>query len=171
MFKLTPLTAAILVIVSAQALADDSLSTQTQYGTANIADVKQTAAPLSTATQQQTGQGNDAAAVQDTATGTISQTQIGDYNAGYAEQLFEDNSTITQNQAGSSNISHASQSIGVGGGEALQRQEGTGNFSFIYQDSQEGTTAKTYQYGDGNVGDFDRRQTFRRGALCRGEEQ
>ncbi len=46
MFKLTPLTAAILVIVSAQALADDSVSNQNQFGDTNIANVKQTAAPL-----------------------------------------------------------------------------------------------------------------------------
>jgi hypothetical protein len=59
MFKLTPLTAAILVIVSAQAMADDSVSTQNQFGTANIADVKQSSAPFSTATQQQLGEGND----------------------------------------------------------------------------------------------------------------
>ena len=113
MFKLTPLTAAILVIVSAQAMADDSVSTQDQVGTANVADVKQTLAPFSTATQQQLGEGNDAAAVQDTATSTIDQNQLGDYNAGYAEQLFEDGSTITQQQVGSFNTSHASQSIGA----------------------------------------------------------
>jgi hypothetical protein len=53
MFKLTPLTAAILVIVSAQALADDSVSTQNQFGDTNIADVKQISAPFSTATQNQ----------------------------------------------------------------------------------------------------------------------
>ena len=113
MFKLTPLTAAILVIVSAQAMADDSLSTQNQVGTANIADVKQTAAPFSTATQQQTGPGQRRrrrARPRPPAPST--RTQIGDYNAGYAEQLFEDNSTITQQQAGSFNTSHASQSIG-----------------------------------------------------------
>ncbi|MCP2066772.1 UNVERIFIED_ORG: hypothetical protein J2Y84_002098 [Pseudomonas reinekei] len=68
MFKLTPLTAAILVMVSAQAMAEDSISNQFQDGTANIADVKQAAAALSSANQQQQGLGNDAAAVQDTAT-------------------------------------------------------------------------------------------------------
>ena len=94
MFKLTPLTAAILVIVSAQAMADDSISTQKQFGDANIANVKQTQAPFSTATEQQFGQGNDAMAVQDTASSSIDQNQVGDYNAGYAEQLFEDGSTV-----------------------------------------------------------------------------
>ncbi|MGB5826785.1 MAG: curlin, partial [Pseudomonas mandelii] len=78
MFKLTPLTAAILVIVSAQAMADDSVSNQSQVGTANIAEVKQTAAPFSTAAQQQLGEGNAVMAVQDTATGTITQDQAGD---------------------------------------------------------------------------------------------
>ncbi len=118
MFKLTPLTAAILVIVSAQAMADDSVSNQSQVGTANIAEVKQTAAPFSTAAQQQLGEGNDAMAVQDTATGTITQDQAGDFNAGYAEQLFENGSTIVQQQVGSLNISHASQSIGMGENQA-----------------------------------------------------
>ncbi|PTT95368.1 curlin, partial [Pseudomonas sp. HMWF005] len=103
MFKLTPLTAALLVMISAQAMADDSLSNQSQVGTANIADVKQTQAPFSTATQTQLGQGNDAAAVQDHASSVITQDAVGDYNAGYAEQLYEDNATITQQQVGAFN--------------------------------------------------------------------
>lgn len=151
MFKLTPLTAAILVMISAQAMADDSLSTQSQFGTANIADVKQTGAPFSSATQTQLGQGNDAAAVQDNATSVITQDAVGDYNAGYAEQLFENNGVITQQQVGSFNTSHASQSLGFGAGnQALQQQQGTGNFSFVYQDSQNGSEGKTLQFGDSN---------------------
>src|SRR3954464_6018497 len=108
MFKLTPLTAAILVMISAQVMADDSISNQSQVGTANIADVKQSQSPTSTATQTQLGQGNDAAALQDNATSAITQDAVGDYNAGYAEQLFEDNSTITQHQVGQFNIAHGS---------------------------------------------------------------
>ena len=151
MFKLTPLTAAILVMISAQAMADDSLSNQSQVGTANIADVKQTQAPFSTATQTQLGQGNDAAAVQDHASSVITQDAVGDYNAAYAEQLYEDNATITQQQIGAFNTAHASQSLGFGSpNNALQQQQGTGNFSFVYQDSQNGSEGKTFQFGDSN---------------------
>ena len=93
MFKLKPLAAAILVMVSAQAMADDSTSIQNQNGDANVANVTQKVASFSTATQQQAGTGNDAAALQDNASSTIDQTQNGEFNAAYGEQLFENGST------------------------------------------------------------------------------
>jgi hypothetical protein len=149
MFSLKPLAAAILVVISAQALADDSLSTQDQSGTANIGDVQQFSAPQSSAVQVQQGEGNDAAALQDNASASIQQLQGGEYNAGYAEQLFESTSHIDQQQAGSFNTAHASQSVGQNN-RVQQQQQGSGNFSFVYQESQSGSQGKTLQFGDGN---------------------
>ena len=86
MFKLAPLSAAIVLGLAGQAMADDSVSTQSQLGTENIAEVRQLAAPNSSSTQQQTGLGNNAASLQDNSTAQIHQQHLGEYNAGYAEQ-------------------------------------------------------------------------------------
>ena len=99
MFSLKPLSAAILIVLSAQAMAANSISNQTQDGTENIADVLQIQASASTTTQNQTGTGNDVAAKQHLASSTIEQTQNGDYNASYAEQIDDNNSTISVTQA------------------------------------------------------------------------
>ena len=101
MFKLAPLSAAIVLALAGQVMADDSTSNQSQTGNQNIAEVQQTVAPFAAATQTQTGKGHNHLAVQENSTSTITQSASGSYNAGYGEQLFENGSQITQQASGS----------------------------------------------------------------------
>jgi hypothetical protein len=102
MYKLAPLSAAIVLALAGQAMADDSTSTQTQQGNKNIAEVKQTQASYASASQSQTGRDHNHMAVQDNSTSDIQQIATGSLNAGYAEQLFENGSQITQLSGGTS---------------------------------------------------------------------
>ena len=94
MYKLAPLSAAIVLALAGQAMAADSTSSQTQDGKENIADVSQTQASFASATQNQTGQGHNHLAVPTASTRDIKQTATGAYNAGHAQQR------IGQAQAG-----------------------------------------------------------------------
>ena len=70
MFKLAPLSAAIVLALAGQVMADDSTSNQSQTGNQNIAEVQQTVAPFAAATQTQTGKGHNHLAVQENSTST-----------------------------------------------------------------------------------------------------
>ena len=123
MHKLAPLSAAIVLALAGQAMADDSVSTQNQQGAQNIAEVKQSQAPFASATQNQTGHDHNHMALQDASTSHIQQSATGSFNAGYAEQLYENGSQITQHAGGELNDAFASQSVGENN-EALQIQAG-----------------------------------------------
>ena len=142
MFKLAPLSAAIVLALAGQVMAADSTSNQTQDGKENIAEVTQTLAPFASATQSQTGKGHNHLAVQANSTSDIQQSATGSYNAGYAEQLYENGSQITQQAGGSYNDAFASQSLGENN-QVLQTQQGSENHSTVWQDSQQGSQVTT----------------------------
>ncbi len=81
MYKLAPLSAAIVLALAGQAMAADSTSSQTQDGKENIAEVSQTQASFASATQNQTGKGHNHLAVQTESTSDIQQSATGQYNA------------------------------------------------------------------------------------------
>ena len=149
MFKLAPLSAAVVLAIAGQVMADDSLSTQSQQGKANIAEVQQTVAPYASATQDQNGQGHNHLAVQDTSTSDISQSATGSFNAGYADQILENGSKTLQRSGGSLNDNFSSQSLGQDN-QVLQVQQGTGNMSRVFQEFQTGAQATTLQQGSAN---------------------